>query len=145
MSSPGLRSTESCNRPCLLSFANSLTSKTTRSRNSFCRGSAEDPRTVLALLRRRIGLVLKRPHLEGLVAAMTSGAARSNLLRWLLGSRDLKLEDHVMRSQTNIELRTFWADCGEWLSDRRSMRPRSQPRDCRWRRFGDWAELSPLS
>jgi hypothetical protein len=48
------------------------------------------------------------------VAAMTSGAARSNLLRWLLGSRDLKLEDHVMRSQTNIELSAFWADCGEW-------------------------------
>ncbi len=63
-----------------------------------CRRSAEDPTTVLALLRQRIELVLKRPHLEGLVAAMTSGAARSNLLRWLLGSRDLKLEDHVTRS-----------------------------------------------
>jgi hypothetical protein len=64
-----------------------------------CRRSVEDPRTVPALLGQRIELVLKRPHLEGLVAAMTSGAARSNLLRWLLGSRDLKLEDHVMRSQ----------------------------------------------
>jgi hypothetical protein len=64
-----------------------------------CRRSAEDPTTVLALLRRRTELVLKRPHLEGPAAAMTSGAARSNLLRWLLGSRDLKLEDHVTRSQ----------------------------------------------
>jgi hypothetical protein len=63
-----------------------------------CRRSAEDPTTVLALLRRRTELVLKRPHLEGPAAAMTSGAARSNLLRWLLGSRDLKLEDHVTRS-----------------------------------------------
>ena len=40
---------------------------------------------------------------------MASGAARSNLLRWLLGSRDLELEDHVMSSQTNIELSAFWA------------------------------------
>ena len=48
---------------------------------------------------RRLARFLRRRHCRALVAAMTSGAARSKLLRWLLGSRDLKLEDHVMRSQ----------------------------------------------
>jgi hypothetical protein len=55
MSSPGLRSTESSNRPCLLSLANSLTSKTTRSRNSFAAARLRIQRPLPMATLRRLG------------------------------------------------------------------------------------------